>query len=222
LITNRLDTHLRRDPVKPHPGFRVGSNQAALTPGGQDRVLQQMSSRIPVAADHQVAVERQPSAEAVNHTPERALIPSPRSQEQSRLICPVIILCASHRPHHVKPCMRCPTHRGGTTTSRSVAPASGPLPMAGPFAGRSGLSWLFTASNGRRTQTRDGLGLHDLVFELVDHASYLHGLREVRNIPACGSGSAGPGCTRRDVDRDERPGGPGPAARRRGWGARIP
>ena len=54
--------------------------------------------------------------------------------------------------------------------------------MAGSFAGRSGLSRLFTASNGRRTQTRRGLGLHHLVFELVNHASYLHGLREVRNI----------------------------------------
>jgi hypothetical protein len=169
----------------------VGSNQAALTPSGQDRVLHQMSSRIPVAADHQVAVELQPSAEAVNHTPERTLIPSPRSHEHGRLICRVIIHRASHRPHHAKPCMRGRTHRGRTTTSRSVAPASGPLPMAGSFAGRSGLSWLFTASNGRRTQTRDGLGLDYLVFGLVDHASYLHGLREVRNIPACGSGSAG-------------------------------
>jgi len=40
-----------------------------------------MSSRIPVAADHQVAVELQPSAVAVKQTPERTLIPSLRSQE---------------------------------------------------------------------------------------------------------------------------------------------
>jgi hypothetical protein len=82
MITSCLDADSRRELVQPHSGVCLGSDEAAFTPCGQDRIRQYASRESHIAAHHQVAVEFQPEAVAVKQTSERVRIPRSGSSKQ--------------------------------------------------------------------------------------------------------------------------------------------